>query len=50
MKSKKKREKAFLKEVLAKTIEQNAHSSYQAVPANPMGDTALLADGYKSGM
>ena len=50
MKSKKKREKASLKEALAKTIEQNAHSSYQAVPANPMGDTVLLADGYKSGM
>ena len=50
MKSKKKREKASLKEALAKTIEQNAHSNYQAVPANPMGDTALLADGYKSGM
>ena len=50
MNSKKKREKASLKEALANTIEQKAHSSYQAVPANPMGDTALLADGYKSDM
>ena len=50
MKSKKKREKAALKEAVANTIEQNAHSNYQATPASPMGDTVLLAEGYKSGM
>lgn len=50
MKSKKKREKAALKEAVANTIEQNAHSNYQAAPANPMGDAVLLAEGYKSGM
>lgn len=50
MKSKKKREKAALKEVLANTIEHNAHSNYQAAPASPMGDAVLLADGYKDGM
>lgn len=50
MKPKKKREKAALKEVVANAIEQNAHSNYQATPASPMGDTVLLAEGYKSGM
>lgn len=50
MKSKKKLEKAVLKEAVANTIEQNTHSNYQAAPASPMGDTVLLAEGYKSDM